>query len=600
MHKNKKTRSAKAADVVKASSPPLETAPTLGPWYLRSLTLSLLGAVLFFFSFSPYGVSLLGWVCTIPFLILVRQKRLLGKRPYHSIWFAAALAWLVMLEGIRRPFWALYFGWFALSIYAAAYIPLFVGASRILVHRWRWPLAVAAPVVWIGLELLRGYAFSGFSVGLLAHTQFQNPLVIQIADLFGQCGVSFLVIAPAAALVSLLPRSWIDGNAFPKETSEPLAPRLICAVAVSLLLVVSFAYGQHRLTETDAIAKNADTLKVVLIQGNTDVIFGGDSREYIDSQFRKCRALTTEALDQHPETDIVIWPESCFLAVGFDIRVNPPVNRPAHLEITSAEYERGLTDELQGFASRCEQFVERFKASAVDQKSKPLHSKFLLGSGTFEIGPGDREVGYNSAIFLDDQGKIESRYFKMHRVMFGEYIPIVDLFPILYRFTPLPAGIRAGDKPSALRVKKWVLSPNICFESTVPQLVRGQSINLAKEMAPPDALVNLTNDGWFWGSGVQDLHLHCAIFRAVENRRPFIVAANSGFSVHCDAAGRILALGKRRKAEALPVTLTKDSRITIYHQWGDWPVSLCLLAVVAALVLELLVRRGYLQGLTRE
>lgn len=184
--------------------------------------------------------------------------------------------------------------------------------------------------------------------------------------------------------------------------------------------------------------------------------------------------------------------------------------------------------------------------------------------------------------------------------MFGEYIPIVDLFPILYRFTPLPAAIRAGDKPTALRLKNWVLCPSICFESTVPHLLRKQSHILAAEMAPCDAFVNLTNDGWFWGSGVQDLHLHCAIFRAVENRRPFIVAANSGFSVHCDAAGRIIALGKRRKAEVLSVTLSKDNRTTLYHQWGDWPVSNCLMVTLAAFVFEFLIRRGYFAKLMKD
>lgn len=573
---------------------PAATSLPLGPWYRRPFTLALLGALLFFFSFSPYGFSPLGWICTIPFLILVRQKRLLGKRPYRAIWFAASLAWLVMLEGVRRPFWALYFGWFALSIYAAAYIPLFVGASRILVHRWRWPLAVAAPVVWIGWELARGYLFSGFSVGLLAHTQFQNPLVIQIADLFGQCGVSFLVIAPAAALVDLLPQAWIDE---PREAprARSLAPRIICALSVALLLIASLGYGSHRVQETDEIAKNAETLKVVLIQGNTDVVFGGDSREYIDSQFLKCRDLTADALDRHPDTEVVIWPESCFLAAGFDLIVHPPATPPPHATTTSAAYEQDLLDGAEAFALRCQRFAERFKAAPAYRESSAIHSKFLLGSGTWEFGPGDQEVPYNSALFLDDEGKIESRYYKMHRVMFGEYIPIVDLFPVLYRYTPLPVAIRAGEKPAAMQVKNWMLCPNICFESTVPQLVRRQVHDLEKEMAPADALVNLTNDGWFWGSGVQDLHLHCAIFRAVENRRPFLVAANSGFSVHCDAAGRIQTVGKRRKAEALPVTLTKDSRKTIYHQWGDWPVSNCLLVALTALTLEILIQRGFMQ-----
>jgi apolipoprotein N-acyltransferase len=585
MSRKKKSNYGGAAEVSKASVPP----PPACPWRLRSLTFALLGAILF----SP-----LGWIATIPFLILVRQHRLLGKRPYRAIWFASSLAWLLLLEGIRRPYWALYFGWFALSIYAAAYIPLFVGAARILVHRWRWPLAVAAPVVWIGLELLRGYVFSGFSVGLLAHTQFQNPLVIQIADLFGHCGVSFLLVAPAAAFVSLLPRSWIEGEVAHHEGTkpqreEPIAPRIICAVASALLVAAALAYGSHRLRESDKIANGAETLQVALIQGNVDVVFGGNTTEYLDNQWTQCRKLTREAAASFPDTDLVVWPESCFLRGGFDLQITSPLKTPSGFEGTTQDFEKWLLEQnTELLITNCQMLADRFNRLRDDGSQG--HAKFLVGSGSVKVGPGDEEVQFNSALLIDDQGKIESRYYKMHRVMFGEYIPIVDLFPNLYRFTPLPAGIRAGDKPTALHIKKWVLCPSICFESTVPHLLRNQSHNLAAEMAPCDAFVNLTNDGWFWGSGVQDLHLHCAIFRAVENRRPVIVAANSGFSVHCDAAGRIKALGKRRKAEVLSVTLSKDNRTTPYHQWGDWPVFLCLLVILATFVFEFLKRRGFL------
>lgn len=592
MSRKKKLNQGGAAELSRASARPLPARS----WFLQPLPLALLGATLFFSSFSPYGISPLGWIATAPFLVLVRQNRLDGKRPYRAIWFASSLAWLAMLEGIRRPFWALYFGWFALSIYAAAYIPLFVAAARILVHRWRIPLAVAAPLVWSSLELLRGYVFSGFSVGLLAHTQFQNPLVIQFADLFGQCGVSFLLIVPAASLVSLLPPSWIEGNLAHHEgtktpRAEPLAPRIICAVASAFLIAAILTYGAHRLRESDEIAKSAETLQVALIQGNVDVVFGGNSMEYLGNQWKQCRNLTSEAAAAFPDTDLVVWPESCFLHGGFDLRINSPLNLPRGFDGTVQDFEKWLLEQNTAqLVTNCQMLADRF--NRLRDNTPEGHAKFLVGSGSAEVGPGDKEVQYNSALFVNAEGKIESRYYKMHRVMFGEYIPIVDLFPILYRFTPLSAGIRPGEAPTPIRVNNWVLCPSICFESTVPHLLRNQSHNLAAQMAPCDAFVNLTNDGWFWGSGVQDLHLHCAIFRAVENRRPVIVAANSGFSVHCDAAGRIQALGKRRSAEFLLAKISKDSRTTLYYQWGDWPLLSGLAMTLGALVFELLSRWG--------
>ncbi len=59
----------------------------------------------------------------------------------------------------------------------------------------------------------------------------------------------------------------------------------------------------------------------------------------------------------------------------------------------------------------------------------------------------------------------------------------------------------------------------------------------------PDVLVNLTNDGWFWGSSILDLQLDCAVLRAVELRRPFLVAANTGFSAWID--GKRAGAGSR-------------------------------------------------------
>ena len=61
----------------------------------------------------------------------------------------AALHWL------RLPHRATSFGWVALSFYFAFYLPVFVGLSRVAVHRLRVPVILAAPVVWTGLELAR-------------------------------------------------------------------------------------------------------------------------------------------------------------------------------------------------------------------------------------------------------------------------------------------------------------------------------------------------------------------------------------------------------------------------------------------------------------
>jgi len=57
---------------------------------------------------------------------------------------------------------------------------------------------------------------------------------------------------------------------------------------------------------------------------------------------------------------------------------------------------------------------------------------------------------------------------------------------------------------------------NICYETALPEAVRTLVRDLAATGSRPDVLVNLTDDGWFWGSSELDMHLTAAIFRAVK------------------------------------------------------------------------------------
>ena len=83
------------------------------------------------------------------------------------------------------------------------------------------------------------------------------------------------------------------------------------------------------------------------------------------------------------------------------------------------------------------------------------------------------------------------------------------------------------------------IAPNICYETVLSHVIRGQVNALTAEGREPDVLINLTNDGWFWGSSELDMHLACGVFRAVECRKPLLIAANTGFSAWIDGDGRI-------------------------------------------------------------
>ena len=118
------------------------------------------------------------------------------------------------------------------------------------------------------------------------------------------------------------------------------------------------------------------------------------------------------------------------------------------------------------------------------------------------------------------------------------------------------------------------------FRSAVRTLVR----ELERERVRPDVIVNLTNDGWFWGSSELDMHLTAAIFRAVEVRTPLLVAANTGFSAWIDGCGRLLARGPRRSTATLRAGVEPDGRGSLWLVWGSLPAWGCVMVAGGMMV----------------
>lgn len=555
----KPLRKGQAAPLKKAAASPSEPAV---PWHQQPIWLGLAGAVLLWASFPPFNLWPLAWVAPLPWLALVRQEKLRGWKPYLQIWLAGFVHWLLMLQGIRLAHVALYGGWIALSAYIAAYLVLFVAITRIAVHQLRWPLFIAAPVVWVGIELLRGHLISGFSSGLLAHTQTSWLMLLQIADLGGAYAVSFVMMLVGAVVMQELPERW-----FATSTTEPAPKRFTrgpVPLAIAVLLVAStLGYGWYRLSERLPL-DNRPPLRVALIQGSLDTRFDQPPDERVRETFGHYIPLTEQAVSADRELDLVVWPESMFTLFEFR-EFGPSTSRKK--ESVPRDVRERLTELQKPFQSTLDDAMRGMPRVA-----------FLFGTVTLEFDLADPKPfpdrNYNAALLANSDGRIIGRYYKMHAVMFGEYVPCADWFPILQRVTPLGPGMSVGDSPAAMQVKGYTLAPNICFESTVPHLVRQQVTELQRSR-PVDVIVNVTNDGWFKGSSILDLHYRGNIFRAIENRKPLIVAANTGISAHIDGQGRVLQRGPKRAPQPLLVSVSPDGRRSPYHWIGDLPAWLC-------------------------
>jgi apolipoprotein N-acyltransferase len=534
---------------------------------LLTFGLALAGSLLLWLAFPPVDAWPLAWIAPLPWLWLVRLPRLPSRRPYLLIWLASLIHWLLLLEGIRRAHPALYGGWIALSAYVAVYLPLFIGLTRVAVHRLRISLIVAAPVAWVGLEFIRGHLLTGFSLALLAHTQVNWTALLQISDLAGAYAVSFVLMFVAACLLGIAPT-----EQRPRWTLWP-------TIAAGGVLVAVLGYGNWRLGQTPPGAAR-QSLRIALIQGSLDTVFG---EPRVNETFEHYGRITEQARRENQRLDLVVWPESMFVIP--EPVISLPLSRaktdhahPDELLQQATDLEGQFQAVLAGLAGR----INTIDSEGTRQSTP---TQLIIGTTSLAFGPKTVRRTYNSTLLIDSNGQAVGRYYKMHPVMFGEYIPLGDSLPWIYSLTPMAGGLSVGDGPKVFRVGELNLSPSICFESVVPHLIRGQVVELQRRKTPADVLVNVTNDGWFWGSAILDLHFRCGIFRAVENRKPLIIAANTGISASINGNGRVRLQGGRRTAGALVVNVHADGRMSPYHTVGDWPAWFCGAAVLALTVI---------------
>jgi apolipoprotein N-acyltransferase len=345
--------------------------------------------------------------------------------------------------------------------------------------------------------------------------------------------------------------------------------------ALSLLACLLYGFFQLRPGTTDPATSRR--LRVALIQGAFDTQFDGNLERSRQSFLDYVR-LSRQAKNQFGPVDLMIWPESMFTGTEPMVTYERPLQMILGWD--------GQLDELQQRLDEYEKSLRgRFRWLA-QQVDTPL----LVGLAWDHYVDG-RAQHFNSAVLSDREGRILDRYDKMHRVMFGEYVPLGNWFPWLYRLTPMEDGLTAGRQPKALPVGDALLVPTICFENTVPHLVRRQVRQLEQQGKSPHVLVTITNDGWFWGSSLLDLHLACGMFRAIELRRPMLIAANTGFSAWIDETGRLRARGPRRAEATLLAEVELDRRSSVYLATGDWFAGLCLGISVIAGVGHLSIRR---------
>lgn len=535
--------SASTAIVVKAPAAPAPAEGGVSSWRaaLNCLAAAIASGLALFLCYHPVAWGFLGWVALAPMLVLVRTQ----VRPalVYGIAFLGGLCFFTpALSWMRVAHSSMAGAWLALSLYCALYVPLAIALIRFLDRR-AVPLVLSAPLVWVALEYVRCHFLSGFSWYLLAHTQHDFLPIIQITDLGGVFVVSFVVAAVNGLVCDLayqfpevrqwfllteLPayRHYASLEAFNRGPFRDFHFRrnvLLEGAALGLVVVGVLAYGfvclsHDRFTEGPTVCLLQSNIDQRLREG-----IGGESdpQKVQQTVLEHFSALCVRATRNHiPRPDLIIWPETSYPTGWIDVSSELPV------EQVPTAWRDGALDIRQ-----------RLK----DLGAKHTQVPHLLGMNSYCLERDGKYRHYNSALLLSEKGTIDAKFDKIHRVPFGEYIPLKDWLPFLAKLSPYEGdfGVHPGEKFTRFALKKYHFGVLICYEDTDPFLAR-RYLEPSSDGPPVDFLVNISNDGWFDGSSEHEEHLAVSRFRAIECRRAMVRSVNMGVSAVIDSNGRVL------------------------------------------------------------
>ncbi|RJR22503.1 MAG: apolipoprotein N-acyltransferase [Desulfobacteraceae bacterium] len=479
------------------------------------ILLSLFSGLLATASFPPGEFYWAAWIALVPFLAALK-----GASPGRGfilgfVWglahFLSMLYWVVWVLGYYGgigPILSLV-PMLLLCLYLSLF-PGFFGAVAAKINGTPFS-ALTISALWVSLEYARATLLTGFPWCLLGYSQATWLSIIQVADLTGVYGISFLIVLVNAALAGLM-----TGGKTKKTFSVVWEPALS-----ALFVAGALFYGNMRLSQTDASVDDNTWISVALIQGNIDQSVKWE-KSYQVITLDKYIRLTHSALKSG--ADLVVWPE------------------------TSVPF-----------------FLQEDTELAKKVLSLAKEAKVAIVAGSPAYKKVDNKLAYlNRAYIIGPEEGLAAYYDKVHLVPFGEYVPLKKILSFVNRLVPAAGDFESGSSISPVSFGSMSAGIIICFEAIFPEISRKHAEKGA------DMLINITNDAWFGKTSAPFQHMIMARFRAVENKLPLLRAANTGISTIIADTGEIIASGGLFTEDVLTgrVHYSKYPK-TFYTRFGD-------------------------------
>lgn len=490
----------------------------------RFLLPALVSGVLLIAVFPPFEQGYLAWFALLPFFI-----SLVGLNPKRAF-LAGTVFGLPLhlylnlyLANVLFPYLPTALALVAMSA-LVIYISLFHGLFALVVSftfrlNRAWFSALALPSIWLFAEYIRSVGFMGYNVGYIGYSQWHYPFILNISSLYGYWGLAFLIVL-FQAIIAL-------------AVVEKLRDRELTIVSLIFLALLFAGLTLPNLAGTD---EGDEKLKVALIQGNiSPELVVAEGRENVLNSYLE---LSRAALQENPDLDLVVWPETVV-----DLDFNRSRKHPVELQELASEYG-----------------ISFLYGARLREEAKLFNSIVLLNSGEDEL----------------------TAYHKHRLVPFVEFFPMEELLNRLLQLDLLLGSYSAGEELTIFELDGIPLAGVVCFESYFGDHTRWFAGKGAQH------IFVLTNDAWFGESIGLELHAQAAAIRAAETGVGVTQVANSGITISFDHLGQELFRSDKNVVDTIIYELDLTKRATAYTRYGDYlPAAATLFLFISLLIQRL-------------
>ncbi len=473
---------------------------------------SVVAGVLLALSLPPWGWWPLGLVGAA--VLYWRIAGLPLRTRIWSGWLAGLGCYAIGLA------WARAFNWYgALVLIFVEALFFAVAAAATPPRRGRAPAFVGACTLAEAVRL--AWPFGGLPLGGVFLGQARGPLV-ELARVGGPLLITAAVWAGGVAVATLSASLWARRHRLG-------GPSAIGAGVIATGIVALAIAG--------ALAPDGGppvrTLRVALVQGGGQR--GLSKQEVAPSSVYDAQVAATFAVDSaHPSPRLVLWPED---VVALD---RPLAGSP--------------------------------QAALLGRLAREFDTTLVAGV----TEPATATTFRNEVVAWGPSGRIVGAFEKVHRVPFGEYVPLRSLVAHVANLSGVPVDAVPGHGTGLLRTPAGPLGVLVSFEI----FYAGRSHESVR--AGAQLLAVPTNTASYGTSQVPSQEIAAAAVQAVETGRDLVQAAPTGFSAVVTQRGVVVQRSILGRRQVLFATVSLRRGMTPYDHWGDLPVLvLSALALVA-------------------